>query len=76
MIGPPGSCLHCAAADGRDSEVAVTRIRVSLPNCSRSIPELDWAGKRRARGYRRPSTFKTVILLVVGKLNFTAICLE
>jgi transposase len=31
------------------------------------------AAKRRARGYTRMSTIRTVIFLIAGKLNFSAI---
>ena len=38
-----------------------------------AINGLFQAAKRRARGYTRLSTIKTVIFLIAGKLNFTAI---
>ena len=38
-----------------------------------AINGLFQAAKRRARGFTRLTTIKTVILLIVGKLNFHAI---
>ena len=34
---------------------------------------MDWAAKRKARGYTRFQTMKTVLFLIAGKLNFAAI---
>jgi hypothetical protein len=51
--------------------------RVKLPDGSNGFLEaingLFQAAKRRARGFSRLSTIKTVIFLIAGKLNFTAI---